>query len=95
MTDRFVPVDLEDRERIVRREIDDGPASRALLEALEAVVGRDVDVADPPVVEYVDVDALDELIDDADDDAVHVCFGLWDRPVVVTPSEVRVYERDG
>jgi hypothetical protein len=50
-----------------------------------------LDVADPPLAEAVDVEAVDELFR-TDNDSVRVSFAVWNLAVVVTPTEVRVFE---
>lgn len=92
MNGHLLPLDPEGVERVVRYPIEDDLApSDALLEALDVATGGDLHVADPPVSEAVDVDALDAVFA-VDNESARFSFGIWNLSVVVTPTQVRVFE---
>jgi hypothetical protein len=91
MNGHLVPLDPEGVERVVRYPVGDEEPSEALLDALDVATGGDMDVADPPLAEALDVEALDQLFATGND-SVRASFGVWNLAVVVTPTEVRVFE---
>lgn len=63
----------DDRSQVQRSWTEDGPVI-AVIEAVAAVTGRDV--ADlPPLHGYVDMEALERMLDGQRDGAISVSFG--------------------
>lgn len=75
---------------LVRRDIDaTEPVTEAVFEAVE-LTGIDVDECDENLYAVLDGDALDRLFTTGGPD-VRLEFRLWDRYVVIRPTEVAVY----
>ncbi|WP_136589206.1 HalOD1 output domain-containing protein [Salinigranum halophilum] len=81
-----------DESVIAREPLTHVPPSKAILHAFERL---DVDLVgnDERLADLVDPDALDELIETADQ-SVRFSATLWGHPVVVTTDAVHVFDAD-